>query len=193
MKERRLYATQPRSRGAELADSAVLLGWTMNAWSRFARQKVERVFAPISPLTAPFGRCRATRMKRRVCTSAPQQQQQRQARPAVAAALSAIWEQGILPALHSLLQHGSDTSTPDTVRKPQRPRLDASYDFGHRSRIPHAWAPCGYQTRTLATLLPTCVYKLHRSRLTCMPCGEFVRDGLVTTLARCPAAHRSLD
>ena len=84
-------------------------------------------------------------------------------------------------------------STPDTVRKPQRPRLDASYDFGHRSRIPHAWAPCGYQTRTLATLLPTCVYKLHRSRLTCMPCGEFVRDGLVTTLARCPAAHRSLD
>ena len=52
--------------------------------------------------------------------------------------------------------------------------------------------PCGYQTRTLATLLPTCVYKLHRSRLTCMPCGEFVRDGLVTTLARCPAAHRSL-
>ena len=87
-------------------------GWTMNAWSRFARQKVERVFAPISPLTAPFGRCRATRMKRRVCTSAPQQQQQRQARPAVAAALSAIWEQGILPALHSLLQHGSDTSRP---------------------------------------------------------------------------------
>jgi len=144
-----------------------LSGWTMNAWSRFARQKVERVFTPISPLTAPFGRCRATRMKRRVCTSAPQQQQQRQARPAVAAALSAIWEQGILPALHSLLQHGSDTSTPDTVRIPQRPRLDASYDFGHRSRMPHAWVPCGYQTRTLATLLPTCVYKLHRSWLTC--------------------------
>ena len=99
----------------------VLSGWTMNAWSRFARQKVERVFTPISPLTAPFGRCRATRMKRRVCTSASQQQQQRQARPAVAAALSAIWEQGILPALHSLLQHGSDTSTPDSVRIPQRP------------------------------------------------------------------------
>ena len=94
---------------------------------------------------------------------------------------------------HSLLRHGSDTSTPDTVRIPQRPRLDASYDFGHRSRMPHAWVPCGYQTRTLATLLPTCVYKLHRSRLTCMPCGEFVRDGLVTTLARCPAAHRSLN
>ena len=35
-------------------------------------------------------------MKRRVCTSASQQQQQGQARPAVAAALSAIWEQGIL-------------------------------------------------------------------------------------------------
>ena len=47
--------------------------------------------------------------------------QERQARPAVAAALSAIWEQGILPALHSLLQHGSDTSTPDSVRIPQRP------------------------------------------------------------------------
>ena len=88
---------------------------------------------------------------------------------------------------------GSDTSTTNTVRIPQRPRLDASYDFGHRSRMPHAWVPCGYQTRTLATLLPTCVYKLHRSRLTCMPCGEFVRDGLVTTLARCPAAHRSLN
>ena len=156
-----------------------------------------------APLTAPFGHCRATRMKRRVCTSTSQQQQQRQARPAVAAALSAIWEQGISPALHSLFltawfghldargtvripqrptrfgclnaRHGSDASTPDTVRIPQRPRLDASYGFGHRSRMPHAWVPCGCQTRTLATLLPTCVCKLRRSRLT--PCGEFVHDG----------------
>ena len=84
---------------------------------------------------------------------------------------------------------GSDTSTTNTVRIPQRPRLDASYDFGHRSRMPHAWVPCGYQTRTLATLLPTCVCKLHQSRLT--PCGEFVHDGLVATLARCSLPSRA--
>ena len=58
-----------------------------------------------------------------------------------------------------------------------------------RHRMPHAWVPCGYQTRTLATLLPTCVCKLHQSRLT--PCGEFVHDGLVATLARCSLPSRA--
>ena len=81
-------------------------------------------------------------------------------------------------------RHGSETSTPAARRfvRLWTPVSDTT-----------CVGPCGYQTRTLATLLPTCVYKLHRSRLTCMPCGEFVRDGLVTTLARCPAAHRSLN
>ena len=84
-------------------------------------------------------------------------------------------------------RHGSETSTPAARRFVRLWTPVSDTTCVGTVRIPDTNA------RHSAAHVRLQAAPAHRSRLTCMPCGEFVRDGLVTTLARCPAAHRSLD
>ena len=175
---------------------SILSGWTMNAWSRFARQKVERVFTPIKPADSalwplPGYADEETRVHLRPATTTAAAGAAGRRRRPLCDLGTGNFTRPPLPFTTRFgylnARHGSETSTPAARRFVRLWTPVSDTTCVGTVRIPDTNA------RHSAAHVRLQAAPAHRSRLTCMPCGEFVRDGLVTTLARCPAAHRSLD
>ena len=135
-------------------------GWTTNTWSRFARQKVERVFTPISPADSalwplPGYADEETRVHLHLATTTAAAGAAGRRRRPLCDLGTGNFTRPPLPFSYCVVRtprrprHGSDTSTPDTVRMPQRPARFGCLNARHGSdtstptarRFVRLWTP----------------------------------------------------